>query len=144
MPKRELEMSLLLNCASPPKTSWLWWLHAAAPHQNNAKTTGASTSTARAWRDRRRSSKPHSASKPVPSMPVREPLSTRPNSISSTAPRVTARAVRVAPAVSLNHTAAMTPHNNRLLMWLGWRMLLTARPAMPLGAIQLPSAHAGR
>ena len=132
---------LVVKRVSPPNTWWLWSAQADAPSQNTAYATGASTSIQRAGRDRRLSSRPHSASMPTPSAPVREPLSTTPNTSSSptsaTAPRRNRRA-------SPSHTTAISDHSSRLLRWLGWRMLPTARPGMLLRAIQSPSAHAGR
>ena len=52
-------------------------------------------------------------------------------------------AVRPSTRASPSHSTAISDHINRLLTWLGWRRLPTARPSIALWAIQLPSAHCG-
>ena len=128
MPQRELEMSpLVLKRVSPPNTWWLCSAQAAVPTQHTAYATGASSSSARACRDRRLSSRPHTANRPTLTAPVRDALSTTTNTNSSA---ITCPTQRRSTPVSASHSTATNDHSSRLLRWLGWRMLPTARPSM--------------
>ena len=106
----------------------------------SAYAIGASSSAARVGRERRRSSNPHAASVKVPNAPVREPLST---TTKSSGNAISPAAERRNTFASPSQIAATIDQSKRLLKWLGWRRLPTARPSIALCAIQLPSIHPG-
>ena len=85
---------------------------------------------------------PHSASSATPSMPVREALSTTPeNSSSSSAGDELARQ----PAASRrSQSVAIIDHSSRLLRWLGWRRLPTARSPSELTRDPVAVGQIGR
>ena len=104
---------------------------------------GAAINKARVERDRRRSSKPHSASRITLTRPVREAVSTTAKT-NATNRAAAQRAPRRPSRPSCSKaTAAMHDHSSRLLRWLGWRRLPTARPGLPDAAIQSPSHQPG-
>ena len=81
----------------------------------------------------------------MPTSPVREPDSVMPNTVSAISASAAARRIRVRPSgpISTSGTSATADHSSSVARWLGWRMLPTARPAMPERAIHSPSARSG-
>ena len=140
MPKREPETSVSASRAAPPKVCAEASAHAAMPNQPSAYISGAPISKARPGHDNRRSSRPHSASRPTLTSPVREAVSTTANSIAASSGSAQRQCSR---RNSSRATTAIADHSSRLLRWLGWRRLPTARPTMPERAIQSPSGHCG-
>ena len=120
-----------------------WWL--ISPYQAIAPkaapySSGVAASSQRDAGDRRLSITPHSSSRPSPTAPVREALSSMASTIKAASTPSTARCSRPR---SCSATPATRPHSSRLARWLGWRRLPTARPGTALGAIQLASAQPG-
>ena len=92
---------------------------------DNRYTSGAASSSARAGRDKRLSSKPHSANISTLTKPVRDADKTTANTPSASS---TPAVLRPSRRNSNKATTATQCHNSRLLRWLGWRRLPTARP----------------
>ena len=140
MPKRELDTSLPASRSAPPNTCADAAAHCAIPHHASAYISGAASSSTRVRPARRRSAAPHSASSSTLSRPVREAVSTTAQTNSASSGTARRRDSR---PISTRAITAIDDHSSRLLRWLGWRRLPTARPGSPLSAIQLPSGQAG-
>ena len=95
------------------------------PHQQAAYISGVASNSPRAGLGSRRSSKAHSASSSTLTSPVREAVSTTPNTSAAISAAAQFREMRFS---SNSPMVATQDHMNTLLRWLGWRKLPTARP----------------
>ncbi len=143
MPKREADKSPSDNRTSPPKVLAVLWAQLAISVQHSRYISGAASMARRTRRDKRLSTTPQAAMSRMPTVPVRDAVST--TASTSTMPRAAHAASGMRCANQrlplAKGTQAIKAHSSRLLRWLGCLRLPTARPGRPERAMTWPSAH---